>query len=300
MKVFLGIDGGGTKTKLVAADENKNILLRAEGKTINFCSVGMNKARENLSELLSEVSEKTGASRFESVFIGSSALTEKATDEQLFEFTNGVVNAVKTVLHSDVYIALGAVKGDSPKAVVISGTGSVAALLKENGEVVTKGGWGHIIGDEGSAYSLAVRGIKAAVREYETELMPQKLLYESALSFFNVEKFEDIVKIIYSDSFTKEKLALFAPYVFKSADMHDELAKEIIVSESFELSKTVLSLLCEAPGCKALSLYGGVFKNSKYFMGCFSDFILSDYPDIKISLLETPPEDGALELSYSI
>ena len=55
MKYFLGIDGGGTKTTAAVSDENGNIVLKSVGKTINFYSVGMKKARSNLSDIIRSV-----------------------------------------------------------------------------------------------------------------------------------------------------------------------------------------------------------------------------------------------------
>ena len=70
MKYYLGIDGGGTRTTAAVSDENGNVLFKAVGKSINFYSVGMEKARENLKNVINDIYKNIGKIEFESAFIG--------------------------------------------------------------------------------------------------------------------------------------------------------------------------------------------------------------------------------------
>ena len=95
MKHYLGIDGGGTKTTAVVADEKGKILFRAQGKSINFYGVGMEKARENLAVIITEIQEKTGIEDFYSAFIGCSALDTEADKKTIDALCGGIINAEK-------------------------------------------------------------------------------------------------------------------------------------------------------------------------------------------------------------
>ena len=68
MKYYLGIDGGGTRTTAAVSDENGNVLFKAVGKSINFYSVGMEKARENLKNDISDIYKNLGQIEFYSAF----------------------------------------------------------------------------------------------------------------------------------------------------------------------------------------------------------------------------------------
>lgn len=290
MKYYLGIDGGGTKTVVAVADENGNILQKQTGKTINFYSVGMDVARKNLADILATV----GISEFASVFIGCSALGSQADEELVEKLCGGIITADKIIMHSDVYIALKSVGTADCPCVAICGTGSMAIAEDKNGKTHVAGGWGHIVGDEGSAYSIAINALRICCRQCdkgETSPLP-----ESAMQFFGVDNFRKSINIIYSDDTTKDILASFASCVGKLADAGDTDSIEIILSEAKAFAKTVLILLDKIE-CSVLGLYGGVFVNNELFRNVFVTEIKEKYPEIEIKLIDTPPEESALMLA---
>ena len=151
MKYYIGVDGGGTKTTAAVGDEKGNLLFKVTGKTVNFYGVGMETARENFKEIIDKIKEKAGIERFAGVFIGSSALNGEADEKTVHDFTDGIAEADYIGMNSDVFVALKAMNTDLPHAVVIAGTGSIVAGINGKGEYITRGGWGHIFGDGGSA-----------------------------------------------------------------------------------------------------------------------------------------------------
>ena len=288
---YLGIDGGGTRTTAVVTDENENIITRKSGGTINFYSVGMETARENLASLMNEISSETGIISFDGAFIGCSALDCEADDETTDKLCKGVINAVKTKMHSDVYIALKSVKDAKCPAVAICGTGSIATGEDENGRNYVTGGWGHILGDEGSAYSIAVSALRICSHNCDNgEKTP---LLESAEKFFGVDDFRKAVDVIYSSDMTKDRLARFA----EELDMNDETVRRIIINEAQKFAFTVQTLLEKMKNCDVLGLYGGVFQHNNFFREEFSDAIKSKFPETEIKLIDTPPEETAAALA---
>lgn len=294
MKYYLGIDGGGTRTTVAVSDEKGKVLFKAVGKSINFYSVGMEKARENLSEALNELYKNIGEIEFESAFIGCSALDNEASDETIDALCNGIIKAKKIGMNSDLFVAL-ASSGEEPcRVVAVCGTGSMVIGVDENGNVKTKGGWGHIFGDEGSAYSIAVNALKACAMLYdEGKITP---LIKKAEDFFGVEDFRQAIDKIYSPETTKDVLAEFSQRVAE-ASKEDFVAKTIIINEAHFFSKTVLALLNELKNCTLISLYGGVFQNNELFKSTFTDDIKEFHPCLKIELLTLPPEEGALKIA---
>lgn len=291
MAFYLGIDGGGTKTVAAVSDENGKVVLKSEGKTINFYSVGMEKARENLSSLVKEICGNLKISCFDGAFVGCSALDGEADEETLNALCGGIINAKRLSMNSDVFVALKASGDESCRAVAVCGTGSMA--IGTNGEkTVIKGGWGHLFGDEGSAYSIAVNGLRAcAILHDEGKNNP---LLKAAEEFFGVDDLRNAISEIYSPQITKDVLSKFAVKVGECAES-DVIAKTIILNEAHSLARTVLFLLEELKNCEKLSLYGGVFKNNVIFRECFINDINEIYKDLKIELLSVPAEEGALK-----
>ena len=294
MKYYLGIDGGGTRTTAAVSDENGNIRFKAVGKSINFYSVGMEKARENLKNVINDIYKNIGEIEFESAFIGCSALDNEASNETITALCDGVIRAKKIGMNSDVYVALASSGEDKCRIVAICGTGSIVTGIDENCNIKTKGGWGHIFGDEGSAYSIAVNALKAAAMLYdEGKITP---LVKKAEEFFGVEDLRAAIDKIYSPETTKDILAGFSTKVGEIAE-EDFVAKTVIVNEAHFFSKTVLALLNEMKNCTLLSLYGGVFQNNELIRKSFIDDIKEFHSDLKIEMLTLPPEEGALKIA---
>lgn len=298
MKYYLGIDGGGTRTTTAVSDENGNILLKETGKTINFYSVGMDTARANLASIIDNIEQNLGKICFNGAFIGCSALDNEADAELTEELCGGVINAEKLKIHSDVYIALKAVGDAVCPCAAICGTGSMAIAEDENGNTQITGGWGHIVGDEGSALAISLRALRLCCQLCDRgEVTP---LLESANAFFGVDDFRKAIDIIYSPETTKDVLAGFAAEVGKLAAKGEKTALIIISTEAELFAETVLILLDRVKKCTVLGLYGGVFQHNESFVKTFSDKIKAEYPEITIKLLDMPPEESALELARKL
>lgn len=297
MKYYLGIDGGGTKTTAAVSDEKGNILLKKVGKTINFYSVGMDKARENLLSVIEDIYKEIGEITFESVFVGCSALDSEADTETLKSLCGGI-KAEKVKMDSDLYVALKSVENAKCPCVAICGTGSMVIGEDESGNVKFKGGWGHIIGDEGSGYAIAVNALKCCCIFCDSG--EESPLLESAKEYFGVSDFRAAIDKIYSPDTTKDVLAGFAANVQKIAEEGDVFAESIIVNEAHNFARTVFSLLTEIEECSVLALYGGVFQHNELFREAFKEDISEIYPELEIRLLNIPPEEGALKIARSL
>ncbi len=298
MKYYLGIDGGGTHTTAVVTDENGKAIAKKTGKTINFCSVGMEYARKNLESLMDEIYSETKKTEFDGAFIGCSALDNEADENVTNELCSGIINAKKLVMHSDVYIALKSL-GDIPcPAVVICGTGSMAIGEDSNANTVISGGWGHVLGDEGSAYSIALSALKKCC--FMCDKGEKTLLLKSAEKYFGVDNFRKAIDVIYSSDTSKDVIAGFAKEIGTLAQNGDEDCKKIISSEAVKAAETVKILLDKIKACNTLGLYGGVFQHNKAFESIFTEEIKKYYPDIETKLLTLPPEESAAKLARSL
>lgn len=294
MKYYMGIDGGGTKTKAVVCDEKGNILCRAEGKTINFYAVGMEKARENLSELVEEIKKYIGAEELYSVFIGCSALDGEADEKTVEALCRGVVKSSKIAMNSDLYVAI---HSADAQAVAVCGTGSMA-IGKKGEKIITKGGWGHILGDEGSAYAIALDALKTCCISYDKG--EENALIKSACEYFEVADFRGVIDKIYSHATGKDYIAGFCVAVNEASESGNEVATAIIRNQAERFGETVISLVSHMGECERLCVYGGVFAGSRLFFNAFSECVKRKYPSTEIQKLLTPPEEGALKLARKL
>ncbi len=294
MAFYLGIDGGGTKTTVAVAGDN-GLVLKKAGKSINFYSIGMECARENLRDVVNEIEAELKTDSFDAVVIGCSALDGEADDVLINELCDGVIKAKKIKMTSDVHIALESVGDAACPCVAVCGTGSMAVGKNEAGEVLVAGGWGHIVGDEGSAYAIATEALKLCCEQYDNDESTR--LLQKATEIFGVDDFRKAIDVIYSPETTKDVIASFASVV---GCMNDEVSAGIITSQAEKFAHTVSSLLRKIRSCDVLGLYGGVFIHNELFEKAFCQKIKENYPGIKIILLNTPPEEGALKLARKL
>ena len=193
MKYYLGIDGGGTKTTAVICDENCNFISSFVGESINFNSVGTKTARENLRAIADGVTQG-GNIRPDAVFIGMSAISERADDALTKELCDDIFDCGNITMDSDVFIGIEAMRCDGAAAMVISGTGSMAAGRLADGEIIHTGGWGYILGDEGSGYAMALDAIKAGICASEGSSQPTSLT-QAVLDHFKISDMQELIDI---------------------------------------------------------------------------------------------------------
>ncbi len=264
---FLGIDGGGTKTTCLVSDENLTEIYRTVGSSINFYSEGLAAARENMKAMLADIRENTGISRFDGVCVGSSALFGRADQKTKSDFCDGVFESDNIIMDSDLFIALKAAEKKNV-AVIIAGTGSMAAGFNKDGEIITRGGYGYILGDEGSGYRIALDGIREAVRSLDGT-GENTILGEMLLDFSGVKSREELVDKFYSPEKDRKSLAAFSVKVSDAAEKGDTTALAILGNQAQLLSETAAALIREMPPMPYIGLYGGVFQHSEIFRNYF-------------------------------
>lgn len=292
MKYYLGIDGGGTKTTAIICDEQGNTVSSFVGESINYNSVGMSTARENLRKTVDGAIGGKDIT-FSAAFIGMSAVSERADDEFTQTLCDGVIDCPKTVMDSDVYIGIEAMKLNGPAAMVISGTGSMAVGRLNDGSIIHKGGWGYILGDEGSGYAIALDAIREAICGAENSA-PETSLTDAVLEFYKADNILSLIDIFYDPPMPRSEIARFAPFVFKCADNGDAVAQNIITNHTKLLANTVCALLSEMPAGVPLGMWGGLVQNHENFRNGFSALVNEKFPQTRTFLLEYPPEYGAI------
>lgn len=295
MAYYLGIDGGGTRTVAAVSDENGNILCREESGSINFYSVGMDIAGDNLSDIVKKIENQLGAITFAGAFIGCSALDKEADDEMVKSLCDGIIKADRIGMNSDAYVAL---KASDCRAVAICGTGSMAIGETEDGEIIVKGGWGHLLGDEGSAYQIAIEAIRHCCYLYDCG-DADDVVFE-AHDYFGISSTKDIIDILYSPDTKKDHVAGFCARVSALAEDGCRFANKLIKAEAENYADIVSLLLEDMYDCSQIAVYGGVFKNCHGFYDAFCDALQERSFGIEINMLETPPEEGALKLARAL
>jgi N-acetylglucosamine kinase-like BadF-type ATPase len=295
--LWIGVDGGGTRTTAIAAREDGTVVALARSGGLNYNNIGMDKARENLRGAVAELLAACGAEAYETLCVGLSALDREADAAERAAFAGHVFDPARLDLQSDAYTALMGFTLGAPGMIVICGTGSMLLALDKRGEKIVRGGWGHLLGDPGSAYTLALEGLRAAIDASEGVGDGTGLL-DSALRFFRLSTLRDLIPRVYAPDFPPEQLAQFAREVLTEAAAGDAVALGVLRRNMAHVARQAAGMLAIAPEAGRVGVYGGVFTHNPFVRALLGELLAAIVPGASVSLPEYPPELGALIHAY--
>jgi glucosamine kinase len=166
--IYLGIDGGGSKTRFLLVDNQDQELALAEAGPSNWGSVGPVVAKESLTNAIRRLPTKpdivcggfAGAARAEAAWFYRHTLEELLPKATVFVETDALVAYVGAI-------------GFEPGVLLIAGTGSIAIGRKAGGEMIRVGGWGPFFGDEGAGFWIGREAVRTALRAQDADEFPE-------------------------------------------------------------------------------------------------------------------------------
>jgi len=298
MKYLIGIDGGGTKTDCAIADLSGKIINQISGKPSNFLIIGVKEAVANIFSLIEEnlfalegdfadvkqiVIGVAGAGRDDDAMLLEKGFKDYADQEGIH------FKGVKVL--SDAHIALEGAFPDSEGCILIAGTGSILFGKDDNGVIHRIGGFGRLIGDEGSGYSIGRKALNAVSKASDgrgEETMISELLNAKMNSGFS----SSIINKVY-----KEKLdvASVAKIVIEAAEEGDPIAENILDEEADELVLHIASLIKKIHSNNfSVAFSGSLIDNKNFYSDLLKQKIKSSLPNIKAVKPAFSPVSGAI------
>jgi glucosamine kinase len=265
MQTFAGVDGGGTRSTLVLANAAGAELARVAGPAGIVDPRQPERSAEVIAELVREALSQAGlAERPAALCAGLAGVgnePERLAVEGALSAAE-VAGAVRIV--SDGEIALHGAFGGGAGVLLIAGTGSVAYGLGPDGQRGRCGGWGMMVGDEGSGYAIGRSGLAAALRavdgrEGETRLLPLLL---DVLGLDGPTGMPP-----WAGRASKSDIAALARHVLDAAAGGDALAMSVVEHHARELARHVIALahrLGPWPGDVPVVFHGGVLRSGLY------------------------------------
>ncbi len=146
----------------------------------------------------------------------------------------GISPGSRLLVVNDALIALVAGAHDAPGIVIIAGTGSITYGRNRNGEAARAGGWGHMVGDEGSGYWIGREAVAAVMRAGDGR-GPATRLTAEILAHFDVADVSRLPRIVYDRDVPRVNVAALGPIVQKAAEQGDSVARRILERAADEL-----------------------------------------------------------------
>jgi N-acetylglucosamine kinase-like BadF-type ATPase len=241
MNYYLGIDGGGTKTKMYLIDENELVLSISEAGPTSIDTVNNEVIKNNLLEAFNKLFDKLPEDlMINKIFAGVGGIVTQEDSHYFMEIVKTLPHIKKNTaitVKNDMYNALySGLMFDEGLALIV-GTGTVAfGKSKEN--IHKCSGWGYKEGDPGSAYDLGIQAMHLLVKYVDGRILSSPFI-EELKEVIGIHSTSDIVPIINSLWEERTKIASFAQVVTKHANLKDKYAIDIIDEATDELVLSV-------------------------------------------------------------
>jgi glucosamine kinase len=306
-RFVLGIDGGATKTLAAVLDLEGGAVHVGHGGPSNEDAVG---AKAAVDALLGAADGALAQARIAGEQLAAAVLAVAGTNTDSIA---GHVRSARTdawIVVNDVVGAWATATGGGPGVAVISGTGSNVFGVGADGRAWRAGGWGHLLGDEGSGYWLGVQSIKAALRDREAS-GPPTALSDAAMAYFGQASVEAAANLVYSKPLTKGEIAAFATETARLAEAGDAVARELYERGARELGEQIAAVVRQtglaydepsASGAPAgegfpVGLIGSAFKAGRVFVEPLTQAIHACAPRARVNKVDMAPVGGSLILA---
>ncbi len=316
-RYVMGVDGGATKTLAAVLDLH---ALRGTGgrgtggRTVHLGHGGPSNedavgAEAAVQELLGAADQAIAQAGIDAGALGAAVLAVAGTDTEDLARNVRAARTDAWLVVNDVVAAWATATGGGPGVAVIAGTGSNVFGVGGAGTDARPwraGGWGHIIGDEGSGYWLGVQSIKAALRHREAS-GPATALSDAVPAFFGETSVEAVAARVYSKPLTKGEIAAFAIETAKLAERGDAVARELYERGARELGEQIAAVIqqtglgegSDEDGGEGfpVGLIGSAFKAGRVLIQPLTEVIHASAPGARVGTVEMPPVGGSLLLA---
>ncbi len=291
---YLGIEGGGTKTTALAATADGRIVRRVQ------CGPGNIRLlrADGLTKLFSEIAKALPAPS--AIGIGLAGVRTPADEANALAAVRSVWGETPAVVTHDLRIALRAARTPidrGARILVLSGTGSCCYGENAREQTAKVGGWGHLLGDIGSGYDIALRGLRAAIFHYDRHQLWTRLGTNllRALALNAPEAFID-----WAQDQNKAAIAQLAPAIFDAATAGDALAKEVLRNVAADLARDAVICAGRLSGPAEPAVFvmaGSVLQRQPAFARAIGRQIQAERPHSRITILDREGAWGAAQLA---
>ena len=259
---ILGLDGGGTKTDMALCDESGRVIARAIGGAASLTGQTQEAAFGHIEETVRRVTAPIGGERAEiaAFFAGISGGGLAANREKFRAlFARLLPNARVRENASDAVNALSAGIGRGDGVIAIAGTGS-SVFARAKGEMRQVGGWGYLLGDEGSGFDLGRRALRAAL--YDLDGRGEKTCLKEMCEEKAGCALRELIVGLYSQD-SKRVIASYAPLLLTAAERGDGAALRELEKATGDMAHAIATAAacCEK---KRVVMGGSVWKSESY------------------------------------
>jgi len=260
--LLLGIDGGGSGTRALLADRSGAILGVGAAGPSNYQATGFDTATQAIQSAADAAFHAAGIDHIEPVAAICLGLAGAGRPEDRARFEAWATRqglARRCVVVSDAELVLAAGTPEGWGVALICGTGSIAWGRAPDGRTARAGGWGYLLGDEGSGYDIAQRALRLATQTADGRAAAPALL-QAALDHWGLEAPEQLIGQVYRTETTRAEIAALAGRIVALAGTGEPAAAGLLDDAARELARLAVAVARKlnliAP---PIALAGGLF-----------------------------------------
>jgi N-acetylglucosamine kinase-like BadF-type ATPase len=282
------------------ADEHGQVVGEGRGPGANLHVAG----ELALEKVVHEVMEQAIGDRAivpAAICLGIAGVDREDEEQTVRAIMRRIGYKSRALVVNDALIALVAAAGDAPGVVIIAGTGAIVYGRNAAGEAARAGGWGHMIGDEGSGYWIGREALSAVMRAADGR-GPQTSLRDEILAHFDVADVSRLPRLVYDRAQPRMAVAALGPLVQRVSEQGDAVATRILERAAEELTLAAGSVTAnlEMRGDSfTFYLAGGAFRVVPWLAGELSRRLVEVAPRSSVEVLDREPARGAVWLALA-
>lgn len=307
-QIVIGIDGGGTSTRVALATHEGEVLGIGTAGAGNFHDVGADTVRSHIDQALSQAwaLASVPSKQADAAFLGLGSVVsaeDRETIHQIAEDLSLARNGNVGVDH-DLRVALAGGLVGEPGIILIAGTGASCFGRAQDGRVWRSGGWGPLLDDIGSSGWLGLQSMVAAVREYDGRGKPT-VLGPRVLDALEIEEIDQIMRRVDSEGLTRREMGALGKLVTEAAAEGDFVAQEIIATGTDALATLIATVsskleLATSLGTVPVAVTGGLSNAGAVFLEPLRKAVQRRAPACKVIEPKFPPVIGAVLVALEL
>jgi N-acetylglucosamine kinase-like BadF-type ATPase len=299
---LLGVDGGGTSTEAWLAEPGCKVLGRGKSGPSNAKAVGLEAARRSLDAAIRAAFDDAHLppAPVDVACLGLAGFDRPSDRRELAGWAEEArwANRLVTANDGDLVIAAGTPEGWGIG--VVAGTGSIAVGRTSDGRTARAGGWGHKIGDEGSAYAVALDALRLVARRADgREPSPSgaDVLTDRLCAAFGVTQPSEIVTAIYAPDFDRCRMASLAPEILAACAASPEASERLLAPAGAALAEMAVAVarsLGWASGVLPVAAAGGFLLSATAVLQALCDGVTKKGYQAALTLVPDPARGAVL------
>lgn len=270
----IGVDSGGTSTVASAYDLNGVLLMQTKGGFGNLL-IDQEIGLQNIKQTVAKIVNKLGDDNCKAIVLGVAGVDSGNFKQTILDAFSSY--SAEIIVLNDAWLAYYALLNGQDGCLIISGTGSIL-IGRSQGKEERVGGWGNLLGDQGSGFDIAKNLIMSILSGHDKN-RPLSRLEQKLFAELDFETPFELVKFVYSSS--KDEVANLSLFIAEEAERKDKQAIALLEKAGEDLGKQTILLLkkMDIHGTKKIAVTGNVLLKNDTVYRSFQNKVLEKYKD---------------------